>query len=189
MKLYNSRIDMVNDLIKPNLNILEIGVFCGDFSDTLFHLNPLKLYLVDMWEPNAELISGDQDGNNVRFISSESALNKVKEKYSQYNNISIQQMKSTDFLLSIEDNSLDMIYIDGDHSYEGVKSDLLLSFNKIKNGGYIMGHDYEMNMNKAKSKYDFGVKKAVDEFCINYNQNIMAKGLDGCVSFCIKISK
>ncbi len=83
----------------------------------------------------------------------------------------------------------DIIYIDGDHSYNGVKRDLEAAFNKINNNGYIMGHDYEMNMAKARQAYDFGVKKAVTEFCEKYNQTVCAKGEDGCVSFCIKISK
>jgi cephalosporin hydroxylase len=79
-----------------------------------------------------------------------------------------------------------MIYIDADHSYEGCKRDLNISFKKVKSGGYIMGHDYEMNMNKAQKEYSFGVKQAVDEFCISYNQRICAKGFDGCVSYAIQ---
>ena len=52
-----------------------------------------------------------------------------------------------------------------------------------------MGHDYEMNMNKAKRYYEFGVRKAVDEYCIEFNQEIITKAMDGCVSFCIKVNK
>jgi hypothetical protein len=52
-----------------------------------------------------------------------------------------------------------------------------------------MGHDYEMNMKKAKYAYNFGVKKAVDEFCTTYNQTILSKAYDGCVSYCIHIKK
>ena len=52
-----------------------------------------------------------------------------------------------------------------------------------------MGHDYEMNMNKAKNSYNFGTKQAVDEFCVNFKQNIISKAMDGCVSFCIHINK
>ena len=52
-----------------------------------------------------------------------------------------------------------------------------------------MGHDYEMNMDKANTRYNFGVKRAVDEFCKEHNQEIIAKGNDGCVSFCIKVKK
>jgi hypothetical protein len=50
-----------------------------------------------------------------------------------------------------------------------------------------MGHDYEMNMKKAMNNYNFGVKQAVDEFCILHNQTIISKALDGCVSYCIHI--
>lgn len=52
-----------------------------------------------------------------------------------------------------------------------------------------MGRDYQMNMKKAKHTFDFGVKKAVDEFCITYNQTILSKAVDGCISFCIHIKK
>ena len=78
--------------------------------------------------------------------------------------------------------------MDGDHSYEGVKKDLEQAILKVKKGGWIMGHDYEMNMIKAQNTHIFGVKQAVDEFCIKYNQKIIAKGNDGCVSYGIQIS-
>jgi hypothetical protein len=64
---------------------------------------------------------------------------------------------------------------------------LKIEYKKIKKGGWIMGHDYEMNMNKAKTVYSFGVRKAVDEFCNTYKQTIYAKALDGCVSYAIQI--
>jgi hypothetical protein len=82
-----------------------------------------------------------------------------------------------------------MIYVDGDHTYEGCKKDLEIAYYKIKKGGFLMGHDYEMNMKKAKNAYAFGVRRAVDEFCQTYQQQICAKGMDGCVSFAIRIQK
>ena len=111
------------------------------------------------------------------------------EKYKEIPNIKIYKSNSIHFLQNQEDNTYDIIYIDGDHSYNGVKQDLTNAFSKIKNGGYIMGHDYEMNMNKTKNNYNFGVKEAVDEFCIRYNQTINAKAIDGCVSYSINIKK
>jgi hypothetical protein len=82
-----------------------------------------------------------------------------------------------------------MIYIDADHSYEASKRDVSIAYQKVKSGGWLMGHDYEMNMKKATRSYDFGVKKAVDEFCILCNQKIIAKGIYGCVSFSIEVNK
>jgi hypothetical protein len=36
----------------------------------------------------------------------------------------------------------DFIFIDGDHSYEGVENDTLKAFKLLKPGGVIMWHDY-----------------------------------------------
>lgn len=42
----------------------------------------------------------------------------------------------------IDDKSYDFIYLDGDHSYEGVKAELPLFWGKIRPGGVLAGHDY-----------------------------------------------
>jgi len=52
------------------------------------------------------------------------------------------------------DKSLDFVFIDAAHDYKSVKKDILAWLPKIKEGGYIAGHDYP--------GYP-GVKKAVDE--------------------------
>jgi hypothetical protein len=52
---------------------------------------------------------------------------------------------------------LDFIYIDADHSYEGVKADLRHWAPKVRSGGIISGHDY------GHPNFP-GVKNAVDEF-------------------------
>ena len=41
------------------------------------------------------------------------------------------------------EGSLDFVFIDGDHSYEGVKLDILNFLPKVRPGGLIAGHDYE----------------------------------------------
>ena len=40
-----------------------------------------------------------------------------------------------------ENETLDFVFIDGDHSYQGVLSDIQDYLPKIKKGGYISGHD------------------------------------------------
>lgn len=52
-----------------------------------------------------------------------------------------------------EDNSISFLFIDADHSYEGVLEDIELWLPKVAEGGVIAGHDYDWT----------GVKKAVDE--------------------------
>lgn len=42
-----------------------------------------------------------------------------------------------------EDNSCDMVFIDGDHSFEGCSRDIDAWLPKVKPGGFLAGHDYE----------------------------------------------
>ena len=187
---FNTRNEMIkyycNKLSNPK--IIEIGVFKGDFLDYLVkECNIGTIDAVDLFEGTT--CSGDADGNNVVYYDVGISYVELLEKYKYMQNIKIHKSNSITFLQNQYDNTYDIIYIDGDHSYNGVKNDLINAYRKIKNGGYIMGHDYEMNMNKAKTSYNFGTKQAVDEFCVNFKQNIISKAMDGCVSFCIHINK
>lgn len=42
-----------------------------------------------------------------------------------------------------EDNSVDFIYIDGDHTKEGIERDIEKYLPKLKKGGVMAGHDYD----------------------------------------------
>lgn len=60
---------------------------------------------------------------------------------------------STSFsvISSFPDGYFDFVYIDGDHSYEGAKSDLIKYYPKLKRGGVtrIAGHDYRCSFKEA----------------------------------------
>lgn len=53
------------------------------------------------------------------------------------------RMTSVDACKLYENESLDFIYIDGDHDYLSVKEDISIWYPKLKNGGYIAGDDFE----------------------------------------------
>lgn len=172
---------MVQSLVKPNGVYAEVGVFKGEF--TLFlqeTLKPSKLYAIDLFEGVTG--SGDQDGNNFSYCSLDETHKMLYSK-----DILTLKGDSSTILKTLEDESLDMVYIDADHTYQAVLKDLEAAYPKVKSGGWIMGHDYEMNMSKARTAYDCsGLKKAVDEFCTKYNLSIQHLGMDGCVSYAIK---
>jgi hypothetical protein len=178
--------EICNRSVSPK--VLEIGVFRGEFLDYI--VNNCSIYSIDGVDLfQGDSCSGDVDGNNVVHYNLAKSYHELTDKYKNSSIVKLIQSDSSSYLKTINNDYYDIIYIDGDHSYEGVKKDLSASFEKVKNGGYIMGHDYEMNMNKAKNVYEFGVKQAVDEFCRLYNQNITEKAIDGCVSYSIKINK
>ena len=76
-------------------------------------------------------------------------LKKFKNKVFLYKGFSNTE------LLKIDLSLIDMVFLDGGHSYETVKSDLSLIINKIKKGKIIICDDYDQT--------GYGVKKAVDE--------------------------
>ena len=178
--------EICNRIVSPR--VLEIGVFRGEFLDYI--VNNCSISTIDGVDLfRGESCSGDVDGNNVVYYNLDKSYQELTEKYKNSSVVKLFQSDSSSYLNTVDNDYYDIIYIDGDHSYNGVKKDLSASFEKVKNGGYIMGHDYEMNMNKANNTYNFGVKEAVDEFCSTYNQNISEKAIDGCVSYSIKINK
>lgn len=176
----NTRNDML-DVIPKGGVCVELGVFLGEYStEILNRINPSKLYLVDIW--SGQMTSGDKDGNNIRRIQNMDVVYKdLVKKYSNNNNVEVIKMSSYEFLLNQSNNYFDFVYIDANHSYSSVLKDCEISLDKLKDGGYLAGHDYIDN---------YEVKNAVDDFCKKYNQKIETLTLnDGCPSFLIKIKK
>lgn len=179
--------DDILSLLSPRSVMAELGVLKGDFSDKILKtINPSELVLIDSWD--GEIFSGDVNGNNTQLYEGEELYNFVVKKFDQFKNVRIFRNK-TDKIQEFKNDYFDFIYIDADHSYDAVKIDLENCFLKIKNNGILAGHDYGINPNKTNNQYDFGVKKAVDEFCIKHNQKINYVCMDGCTSFAIRICK
>jgi hypothetical protein len=171
---------------KPH--IVEIGVFNGEFSEILLNgFKPYMLYLIDSYEGDT-IVSGDKNGNNVMEYNSHELKTNVLQKFSSKENVILLHSRST-ILQSFPDNSMDLIYIDGDHTFDGVLLDLNMSYQKIKPGGWICGHDYDINTEKCNTYYDFGIKKAVSLFCFNNCLKINILCNDGCISYAICVLK
>ncbi len=64
----------------------------------------------------------------------------------------------------VEDFSLNLVYVDADHSYRGVMRDIIAWYYKLKNRGIMAFHDYENPC--------YGVRLAVTEFCNTRNIKI-----------------
>ena len=51
-------------------------------------------------------------------------------------------MTSMDAVRTFDDNSLDFVYIDGNHDFLNVTQDINAWFKKVRPGGILAGHDY-----------------------------------------------
>lgn len=144
----------------------EIGVHEGSFSARLLNVvRPAKLHLIDPWlHQTGDRFEHAWYGGRAKAGQEEldDRFRMVQEKFVQEitsGTIQLHRGFSSDMLAKLEDGSLDWVYIDGNHLYEYVKSDLEMSFVKVTKSGLICGDDYAEG-----GWWDGGVKKAVDEF-------------------------
>lgn len=177
-----SRIDLITEIGKefPNGKGVEVGTFKGEFSKEIMENWGGTLYMVDVWRPlsNEEYLDSSNHNNYVNGVYSE-AINNTKGFEDR-----AVMVRATSEIAShmFEDNSLDFVYIDANHAYDYVVQDIELWYPKVKEGGYLCGHDYihmdwynDPNFalnHKDKHIYNgefyhgvFGVNPAVDEFC------------------------
>jgi Methyltransferase domain len=183
---FDSRVDMVRSIVTPGSCIIEVGVFVGDFAAVLAELAyPNRLWLIDPFK--GRLCSGDADGTNLRVVDGESAYGIVCDRFVDSNHVTIIRESSPSALdTHFEDGSVDVVYLDGDHTYEGCRADLDVAWRKLRRGGWLMGHDYMRNPDRNPYEYTFGVRRAVEEFCRLYGVRVSHVGLDGYVSFAIR---
>jgi hypothetical protein len=135
--------------------VVEVGVAEGNFAEDICKMPIMwpNIYLVDRWK-HMPRIRGDS-GNPQTWHDMN--LAKVKTRTSQYaQRVHILQGESEAAAAHVPDASLSLVYVDADHSYAGVKTDLLNWYPKLKPGGYMAFHDYQQAA--------YGVKKAVHEF-------------------------
>lgn len=134
---------------------VEIGVAEANYSVVLLDNIPgLKLHLVDPWEK----YSGNQrGGGNEKQHGNYKIMTDKLMPYGKDHKIVVYRKISMEAVREFEDESLDFVYIDGNHNFDYVMEDLVAWGRKVKVGGIISGHDY----------YHFtesGVVEAVDAY-------------------------
>lgn len=119
---------------------VEIGVDRGAFSEILCQANQkLQLFSIDAWSTSAfEDPLNTSEKMQKQF---ENHYQDAKRRLAHYN-CKIIRKKSLDAVKDFEDNSLDFIYIDSNHNFVEVASDIYRWEKKVKVGGIISGHDY-----------------------------------------------
>ena len=140
--------------------IAEIGIGLGGHAkeilknttvDKLFLIDPMVFYPNDQFADDImrqePLVSGNNFNELYDLINHE--LSPWKERYTWFRKPSLSITND-----EIPNESLDCIFVDGDHSYHAVINDLRFWWAKLKVGGKMLGDDYWMG----------DVKRAVHEF-------------------------
>lgn len=158
----SSREEYLREVLKvigANCDVVELGVLRGDFSDMIYGiLKPYNLTLIDPFELSEQKY---KDGLSTAY-STQNEYEYVLQKFAFDKYVFVDKNYSYNAVKNYKDKSFDFIYLDGCHLYECVKQDLEDWLPKLKIGGIMAGHDYT-------HVYDFGVIKAVDEFCKEHN--------------------
>lgn len=162
---------------KP-IKYLEIGAYHGgnviSVANTYASHPESELHCIDPWEDYADYweYKNEQHTNFEKFsknIDNSGSKEKVKVHRGFSNNI----------IHTFEDNYFDIIYVDGNHDTDYVCEDGVLSFRKLKSGGYLIFDDYIWG--------DGCVALGVDAFKIAYRKKVKDLGLHNCQYFFKKI--
>lgn len=141
----------------------EIGVLWGRYSKQLCDHNPnLKLYCIDPW-----LEHSDYHDAHCPQDRMESLYEQTKELLKDSNCVIIRK-KSMDALADFEDESLDFVYIDGNHQFTSEANDIHEWSKKVRKGGIIAGHDYRRYKPSSLSHSYQVVRAYTDAYDIDY---------------------
>lgn len=145
-------IDLLHHFGVP-LKVVEVGVAQGLFAqETYNNWNVEHLFLVDLWE-RMPFIDGcasfEQEWHDQNY-------KEVLNYFGLKDNVTILKGFSHKMANEIPNESLGLVYIDSDHSYNGCKADIQSWWSKLVPGGIMAFHDY------ANGAY--GVNRAVIEF-------------------------
>jgi hypothetical protein len=122
-------------------------------------LDIVKLYLIDPYASYPNKVR--ERGRSLQGFLSQEEADKIRAEAEENLREHAGKIvwlvgKSAEMVSRIPDDSLDFVYVDGDHSYNACLTDLMLFYPKVKTGGLIAGHDYGRDVN--------GVQDAVDAF-------------------------
>lgn len=158
-------LSFLHNTAKDMETIVEIGSWKGRSTKAILSGTKGTVYAVD------HFLGSKGEEEQHKEAKEDVVYNQFLENTKGYDNLKVLRMSSEEAVKQFEDKSIDMLFIDAEHTYEGVKEDIKLWLPKVKK--IVCGHDY--------CDVWEGVKKAVDESIDNFEteDSIWFKSLDG----------
>lgn len=168
----NLIVDLLHDHFGDKKIIgVEIGVWRADTSVYLLNrFRNLELHGIDPYlKYDGKIDSLAEDCHHLVAYETEAEADAIYRRalyrYKDFNGQAVlHRLESCKAVNEFLDDSLDFVYIDGNHHYESVKQDIELWLPKINDSGLIIGDDF----NWKKSVEDVA-KAVVEIFGYNYS--------------------
>ena len=145
----------------------EIGTQYGEFAEKIMlSTQPQKLHVIDL---------------DLSLLHANMEYRPSVQAGQENGSVVLHQGDSSTTIDTFPDGYFDWIYIDGDHAYEGVKKDIEKAYPKVKSDGLLIFNDYT-----HWSPYEmipYGVPRAVNEFCISHNWELVHLALDSDLTY------
>jgi predicted O-methyltransferase YrrM len=169
---------LVQENAKPNMVVFELGTYTGASSLVMLpHIqrNGGRLYCVDWFQGNPGVQAAITQSYHTDDVLNVLLQNLSERGFREYVTVMVT---TTEAAAAITANGVaDLIFIDADHRYSSVKRDLINWYPKLKPGGLMFGHDFEIHLSgcdpqrvreKCEEDYvdgrHYGVIRAVCEF-------------------------
>lgn len=149
--------------------VVEVGTYQGAFADIIIgRTNPTNFYAVDP----LRLFPGMNSNPGVEFNSQDKLdrlAGAVSARLNRHGHTLIRETSDV-ASQSFEDNSIDLVYLDADHSFDGCSADIDYWYPKVRQGGILAGHDY-CDGNPQKG-HVYGVIQAVAQLVDEHNLDL-----------------
>jgi predicted O-methyltransferase YrrM len=154
---YHVLFDIANTFNDDKINYVEIGAYAGGSSCLMLQRLNTTVISIDLGEPIPKgqvfenVINYKNNNNYYKYIQGNSQVVETKNQ--------VIDALSNSRILGYS-NKIDVLFIDGDHSLNGVLADFNLYSDLVNIGGYIVFDDYYDNVHSPD------VRKALDEIIL-----------------------
>ena len=165
-------------------NFLELGVFRGAFAERVLGQCPNieRYYMLDSWR---HLDDWNKPANVDQSTFDEIYAQAMARTEFACDKRIVLRGKTTEMIDQIPDQSLDIAYIDGDHTLRGISIDLISTYPKVRPGGILGGDDYTATIWQHAGEFEpslvcpfaayFAESQAAPIVILPYNQFAIVK--------------
>ena len=161
------------DQLKDHQIMVELGSWKGQSAALIAtelknqKKKGVRFFCVDTWKGTSESEHGGD-----KWVKEDKLYEKFQDNLKTVRDYYIPlRMTTEEASYHFPEQSVDICFVDADHSYDGVYRDLCLWAPKIKKGGIISGHDYDPSGSAWQE-----CRKAVDNFWANFDKPVKAMG-------------